>query len=205
MAAYEPDTQTLIKEAARKLFTQNGYAATSIRDIASEAGTNVALISYYFRGKDNLFKSIMLEFIAGFLRGIAEAVNNEETSLEEKIQILCDAYISALLQQPDVPLFVLSELRSNPQMIFEQTGYKSILMNSVLFQQFAEAAKKTPYAELNPAHLFISLFGMIVFPFLARPVLSSITGMDDSTYNAFLQERRELIPQFMQAILGKGA
>ena len=58
-AAGDPTTEEKIKEAARKLFTQKGFAATRTRDIAEEAGINLALLNYYFRSKQKLFDLIM--------------------------------------------------------------------------------------------------------------------------------------------------
>ena len=43
--AKESSTEERIKEAARKLFTQKGFAATRTRDIAEEAGINLALLN----------------------------------------------------------------------------------------------------------------------------------------------------------------
>ena len=45
----ELTTEEKIIDAARKLFTQKGFAATKTRDIAEEAGINLALLNYYFR------------------------------------------------------------------------------------------------------------------------------------------------------------
>ncbi len=56
-------TEEKIKEAARRVFTQKGYAATRTRDIAEESGLNLALINYYFRSKEKLFDIIMLEHL----------------------------------------------------------------------------------------------------------------------------------------------
>lgn len=54
-------TEEKIKIAARKLFTRKGFAAVKTRDIAEEAGINLALLNYYFRSKEKLFKLIMEE------------------------------------------------------------------------------------------------------------------------------------------------
>jgi AcrR family transcriptional regulator len=51
----EPTTEEQIKEAARRVFTRKGYAATRTRDIAEESGHNLALLNYYFRSKEKLF------------------------------------------------------------------------------------------------------------------------------------------------------
>ena len=48
-----------IKQAARKLFTEKGFDAVKTRDIAAEAGINLALLNYYFRSKEKLFEIVM--------------------------------------------------------------------------------------------------------------------------------------------------
>ena len=51
-------TEEKIKEAARKIFHKKGYAGTRTRDIAEEAGINLALLNYYYRSKEKLFELI---------------------------------------------------------------------------------------------------------------------------------------------------
>ena len=47
--------------AALKLFAAQGFANTSIREIASEANANIAAISYYFGDKQNLYRATFVE------------------------------------------------------------------------------------------------------------------------------------------------
>ena len=49
-------TEEKIKEAAKKVFLKKGYAATRTRDIAEEAGINLALLNYYFRSKEKALR-----------------------------------------------------------------------------------------------------------------------------------------------------
>jgi AcrR family transcriptional regulator len=49
-----PDTKERILDAAEKLFGQNGFEATSLRDITTEAGVNLAAVNYHFQTKDSL-------------------------------------------------------------------------------------------------------------------------------------------------------
>jgi AcrR family transcriptional regulator len=49
------ETRERILQAAVELFSEKGFAATSVRDITTEAGTNVAAVNYYFNGKENLY------------------------------------------------------------------------------------------------------------------------------------------------------
>ena len=50
--------QTLL-DAARRRFAIDGYAATTVRDIADDAGVNVALIGRYFGSKEGLFEACL--------------------------------------------------------------------------------------------------------------------------------------------------
>ena len=51
--------QTLL-QAARRRFAEDGYAATTVRDIADDAGVNVALINRYFSSKEGLFEACLI-------------------------------------------------------------------------------------------------------------------------------------------------
>jgi len=59
MTPARPATKDAIRDAAAKLFPVGGYAGTSVRDIASEAGVDPALVIRHFGSKENLFLEIM--------------------------------------------------------------------------------------------------------------------------------------------------
>ena len=58
MESAEIDVKKRLLLAAKKLFSRYGYDGTSIRQICEEAGANVALVSYHFGGKENIFKAL---------------------------------------------------------------------------------------------------------------------------------------------------
>lgn len=51
------NTRQLLLSAARNRFARDGYSSTTVRDIASDAGVNVALINRYFTSKEGLFEA----------------------------------------------------------------------------------------------------------------------------------------------------
>lgn len=53
-------TRRLLLDAARRRFADDGYAATTVRDIAADAGVNVALINRYFVSKEGLFQACLI-------------------------------------------------------------------------------------------------------------------------------------------------
>ncbi|MGY4858507.1 TetR/AcrR family transcriptional regulator [Cryobacterium sp. AP23] len=52
-------TRQLLLNAARRRFARDGYTTTTVRDIAAEAGVNVALINRYFTSKEGLFEACL--------------------------------------------------------------------------------------------------------------------------------------------------
>jgi AcrR family transcriptional regulator len=53
------ETRAALLAAARLRFARDGYEATNLRDIAADAGVNVALIPRYFGSKEGLFQTVM--------------------------------------------------------------------------------------------------------------------------------------------------
>jgi len=51
----ELETKDKIMQAARTLFAVKGYEGASVREIAAEAGVNIAAVNYHFTSKEKLF------------------------------------------------------------------------------------------------------------------------------------------------------
>lgn len=194
-------TEEKIKNAARLIFHKKGFAATRTRDIAEEAGINLALLNYYFRSKEKLFDIIMLESLQGFLKSIQEVFNNESTSLDEKIEILVSTYIDGLTKYPDIPVFILSELRRNPDELISKINLKQVLMNSHFIKQLKQNIHDGTIAPINPLHFIMNLMGMTVFPFIASPMLKSLSGASQADFDELMKQRKQLIPVWIKGML----
>lgn len=192
----DASTEEKIKEAARTVFTQKGYSATRTRDIAEEAGINLALLNYYFRSKEKLFELVMAEKVAKLFGVIAPIVNNEKTSLDEKVTLIVDAYIVMLTQNPGLPLFVLSEIRNNPEHFGNRIQAGKLLTESYFVKQLME---KKP--DIHPFHFVLNILSMSIFPFIAKPVLESAGVMTSTQLSDFTEERKTLIVQWFKAMI----
>lgn len=192
----DASTEEKIKEAARTVFTQKGYSATRTRDIAEEAGINLALLNYYFRSKEKLFELVMAEKVAKLFGVIAPIVNNDKTSLDEKVTSIVDAYITMLSENPGLPLFVLSEIRNNPEHFGNRMQAGKLLTESFFVKQLSE---RKP--DVHPLHFIINVLSMCIFPFIAKPVFESAGVMTSDQLNAFAEERRTLIVKWFKAMI----
>lgn len=190
-----------IKEAARVVFLKKGYSATRTRDIAEEAGMNLALLNYYFRSKENLFNIVMFDTMHAFFKSLGDVFNDTNTSLETKIEQLADRYISLLIINPDIPVFIMNEMRSQPEEILEKMGIKKMLMHSEFIKQFHQSILEKKIKQINPLHFIMNTMGMIVFPFIARPMLRSLGDLEEAEFEKLMQERKTLIPRWILGAL----
>jgi AcrR family transcriptional regulator len=55
----QTDTKKNILDAAEKLFSRHGFAATSLRMLTKEAGVNLAAVNYHFGSKEELIKAVI--------------------------------------------------------------------------------------------------------------------------------------------------
>ncbi len=83
--------------AARKLFAERGFRRTSVRDIANEAGSNVAAVNYHFGSKENLYREVFRQHkLSARERGTA-AVNEilEESGGNPTVESVLEAFSRA--------------------------------------------------------------------------------------------------------------
>ncbi len=197
-------TEEKIKEAAKLVFHKKGYAATRTRDIAEEANINLALLNYYFRSKEKLFTMIMVEALAGFFQQLSSVLNNTETSLETKIELIAQNYIDFLTKEPGIPLFILSEIRNNATFFIEKIPIQEVVLHSEFIKQYQTEVQKGNATEPNPIQFLMNVLGLVVFPFIAQPMLSHLAKIDSAQFNQLMQQRKKQIPIWVKAMMSAG-
>jgi TetR/AcrR family transcriptional regulator len=98
-----------IMDAAAPLFAQKGFAAVSVKEIAEVAEVNIALISYYFGGKENLYAAI-LEAQFELVDNIIVLIRNEENCPIEKIRRFSQAVVKLHKSYPYIHRLIYGEI-----------------------------------------------------------------------------------------------
>jgi AcrR family transcriptional regulator len=78
--------QSLISAAARA-FARGGYAATSLDDVATEAGVSRVLIYRHFESKAELYEAVLVEFRDTLVDATGAPDEMDPTSLENLVQV----------------------------------------------------------------------------------------------------------------------
>ena len=191
-------TEQKIIAAAIKIFQAKGFAATRTRDIAEEAGMNLALLNYYFRSKQKLFEIVMLHSMGEFMKALTLLMNDEDTSIEAKIAAIVNAYHEMLKEKPSFPLFILNELgHGNHTVLLKATGLKKIYQKSVFALQYQAEVDRGRFAPRPLIWLVTNIMSLTIFPFMASPLLQMLGDLENKQYQLFLSQRKESVTQWI--------
>lgn len=192
----ELTTEEKIITAARKLFTQKGFSATRTRDIAEESGINLALLNYYFRSKQNLFQIIIEEKFDELFGIINPILSNSEVSLEEKIETLVTNYTKMLLENDDLPFFVLSEIKSNEFIAKRVRQNAEILSQPVIENQLKERG-----FTVSSFSFIMNIMSLTLFPFMSKPLFVTSGLVKEEEFAHFIEQRKKDIPRWIMNTL----
>ena len=177
---------------AKELFMQNGYEGVSTTQVAKAVGCNQALVHYYYRTKQNLFKIICQQEIQKMLKILVD-IPQEDISFEDFIENIIEAQIGFLKNNPDAPFFIIGELRHNSEVLkmmrelFSEFG-KEIVGKIRLFVQMKQ--RKGELNDVSIEDLLIDIVSLDVMSFVGQVLFTQILEMDSQTQEAFLERRK---------------
>ena len=169
------DAKEKLLAAGTRLFAEKGFAGVSIRELATAAGVNSALISYHFGGKEGLYEAVIT---AQYERLIIkfEAIAASTSSVEEKIRMYADVIRRNHTEdQPLMARLVQGEL-SSPTACMEKVLRKytfriAQIVSDVLRQGIQSGSFRQ---DVDPVLAALSLAGMLNFYFILREITKAI-------------------------------
>ncbi len=169
----ENDCRDNLISAAVPLFAAKGLNGVSVRELASAAGVNLSMISYYFGGKEGLYAAVLTEQFA--VLGKLEEIVQMETDTLQKFELYIRATVARYRRNPYLLRFYTSEL-TNPTACFEtiiKPAIKRVVQ--ILLDTFTDGLCHEKFREgLNPADAVLALAGMINFYFLLEPATAEL-------------------------------
>ncbi len=193
----DTSTEDKILNAARQVFIEKGLAGARMQDIADRAEINKAMLHYYFKNKEMLFEMIFRE-TAGKLFPHFEMVIDSDLNFFDKIRSVVSSYIDTIQQNPYLPLFVMNEINKNPTIMlanfFQAQRPGFVKKFAGLIEQSVQEGVINP---INPIQLVMNIFSMCAFPFIAKPMIKMLTGVEEEQFKNLMDQRKILVAEFI--------
>jgi TetR/AcrR family transcriptional regulator len=192
MGKEAPETETLIKETAKRIFFSKGNINASTKEIAKEAGVNRALIHYYFRSRDLLFNMVLEEAVRG-MTGKIGAILGSDLDLRSKIKTFLETFVNESAEFPYLETFMVNEIAKNPEKIVELHPKNTQAVKALIQKQLEDEIEAGRMPAIKIDHFMVNLMSMCNYPLIAKPVIQTIFGYDENVYKQFLAERKKVI------------
>ncbi len=203
MATEDSNTEELIKQAARKIFTEKGLAGARMQDIAQEAGVNKALVNYYFRSKEKLFEIVFDEAFVALYSHTAVILASDK-DLFQKIEEIVENDSKIMLANPYLPIFVMNEVARNGELMKKKIASSPVKeIISKFSKQVAAEVKKGTIRKVDGEELFINLTSMIMFPFIGKGVFQILFERNEESFEKLILKRRKEIVNFIVSSIKK--
>lgn len=185
---HQQDLKTRILDIAEELFSDNGYAATSIRRIADEAGVNPALVHYYFGNKKVLLREVMERA----LEPLGEAIAALKAGTEASPELIANLLISMAAKHPNIPRLLIREVflpGGEMQEFFTRNMAPRLgaALPALLSREISAGRMRE---DSDPAISALLIMAVCVFPFIARTLAEPLLGIRfDKSGTALLKQQ----------------
>lgn len=184
--AESADLRATLLDAALACFVRKGIAASSLRDIASEAHVTPALVHYYFGDKAQLQEAVVTErllpVVAKMRAPVMQAGNGDVAGL---VAGFVHGIGTVVAEHPWLPTLwvreILCEGGALREMMIRQVGPLLPTMMASRFAAAQQAGQLNP--DLDPRLLMVSLIGLTMFPMASAPIWRQLFGADDIDFN----------------------
>jgi AcrR family transcriptional regulator len=162
-------TRLAIEDAAIELFMENGYHATSMRQIADKAGLALGGIYNHFASKDEIFQGIIIDKHP-YKKILPAILAADGETVDDFFKNASTIIITELSKQPEFINLMFIELvefkGKHGSMMLREIAPKIL----PVFEKIVKSRKNLRVT--NPAVLMRSFFGMVISYFVTEMIIS---------------------------------
>lgn len=204
----QPETVERILKAATLLFSERGFAETSLRTITGLADVNLASVNYHFGSKKDLIQAVFSRFLTPFSKDLDRSLDELESSSSQapSTQELLRCMFASLLRATE-------EINEDPQRFMRLLGLaytqsqehlRHFIVNDFgrTYHRFTECLSKSQ-ANIDPVKFYWRLYFMLgagVFTLSSFEAIRSILNADYDA-DTSMDQVVELMVKSMEGIL----
>jgi TetR/AcrR family transcriptional regulator len=180
-----------ILDAAERLFAERGYEATTMADIGAAAGLSRGTPAYFFRSKEDLYRTVL----ARAFEETVDLINSADIGsgrLEEALTKAVSNYMDFLAARPSFVRLVVRECLDGGRFL---EGLPEHLAS--IAQTMSAFDKRRPRlrGRIDPRHLLLSGISLCWFPIVARPLTADL-GLQPAS-KTFGEERKKQVIELL--------
>lgn len=161
MAKSASNNKHKILKCSIRLFAQQGFSGTSIRQIAQNASTTIPNIYYYFENKESLYSHVLETAIDAFTQKVQSAAL-KKASLREQLIAMTKAKYSFISEHPELMQIFFREWFAHEGRTVDKEETQTAILQSLAKMAYMVRDKiaKGEIRKVNPEHAAWFLVGV---------------------------------------------
>jgi AcrR family transcriptional regulator len=177
----QEQTRRHVLRTAVDLITQQGYEATSMKQIARAAGIGDATIYNYFPTKEKLLLGYYEISIGDVLEQLEETPQLEQFSLQERLQLLVDGVLERLLPDREFVDITRTIVGKSPLLMMRDDMPGQQALKRTLIEFLDAAERSGEIARCDFKNLLAGLFGDYLFAVIVYWLKDESEEFSDTT------------------------
>ncbi len=191
-----------ILQTAVVLFARQGFDGTGLRELAREAGVNLAMINYFFGSKKRLLTEVLDVFFAGYLEVMTTELSGED-GLPVKFERFIASAIAFFEAKRHFLIVAITDLHHEDPEIIEHKARWGSRMMAVMDKEVCRPLARTTGTQISPTLIAPLLTSMMASRYLFSPVMVQI-GKDGPGVPDLQQHTAMITSLFLGGIAGLG-
>jgi AcrR family transcriptional regulator len=190
------ETRDRIIDAAVKLFSENGYGSTAVRDIAERARVRVSTLYHYFRSKEMIYAEAQ-ERVEKALRDIILSCFDQNLELRDLVCLVVERLFDFLREHRDESRLAFDSVLGRVGGWRHPSARRWIdLIEGVLRPAAARGAMK----EIDPALFIISLDAILHWHVVNEEAYRRILGSDLRNHETAARAKRHIAQLVLRGV-----
>lgn len=192
-----------ILEAAEELIAEQGFEGTSVRELASRAGVNVAMISYYFGSKDKLFEALV-EYRAAFLREKLQLLNREVEDPVVRLEKLIEYYVDRIFSHHRFHRILYREITLRQRSVLHD-AISSILIRNLeeMRKIILDGQQKGVFRNVDTELCITTLIGTVSQIAVSSFFFCRMTNTEPQSEAVYSAPNRERVKSYLTDLMKK--
>ncbi len=189
-------TARRIVATAEEIFAEQGLAGARMDEIARAAKVNKALLYYYFRSKEELYRFVLEALLSQLRQRVAPQGAGLPTH-QKRLAAVIDNFFDFVQRHPNYPRLIQREMMSHgPNLDWIVSEYYRPL-HGQLVSLIDEGISTGEFRRVDTQNTAFNVISLMVFYFAAAPVLGSMLGHDPLRPRE-VARRRKAVHDFLE-------
>lgn len=194
-----------ILRVAEEVFAGKNFSGATMREIAEGAEMLKPGLYHYFRNKEDIYNTLILDIYSQLRRRVLEPLSHVSDT-REKLKLFATLLVDFWSDHPRFPRIIAQEVIWGSELVSNELIPKFLVP---MFREFVEEIEerdleRSGMRDVDMPLLVFNVFGMSIFYFFSGPIFNTLTGEDYASPRRIEKLKQEMVGLILHGLRKEG-